>query len=73
MQVNPEDGPPEFYVTWSDPRITDFENRKIRTRDLPLFHWATSPPPPSVDINQRKISSVSLSQRNIIIFVYHIA
>ena len=26
MQVNPEDGPPEIYVTWSDPRMTDFEN-----------------------------------------------
>ena len=25
MQVNPEDGPPEIYVTWSDPRMTDFE------------------------------------------------
>ena len=28
MQVNPEDGPPEIYVTWSDPRMTDFENDK---------------------------------------------
>ena len=28
MQVNPEDGPPKIYVTWSDPRMTDFENRK---------------------------------------------
>ena len=27
MQVNPEDGPPEIYVTWSDPRMTDFENQ----------------------------------------------
>ena len=26
MQVNPEDCPPEIYVTWSDPRMTDFEN-----------------------------------------------
>ena len=26
MQVNPEDSPPEIYVTWSDPRMTDFEN-----------------------------------------------
>ena len=26
MQVNPEDGPPEINVTWSDPRMTDFEN-----------------------------------------------
>ena len=26
MQVNPEDGPPEIHVTWSDPRMTDFEN-----------------------------------------------
>ena len=30
MQVNPEDGPPEIYVTWSDPRMTDFENAKIQ-------------------------------------------
>ena len=29
MQVNPEDGPPEIYVTWSDTRMTDFENRPI--------------------------------------------
>ena len=25
MQVNPEDGPPKIYVTWSDPRMTDFK------------------------------------------------
>ena len=29
MQVNPEDGPPEIYVTWSDPRMTDFENKLL--------------------------------------------
>ena len=29
MQVNPEDGPPEIYVTWSDPRMTDFENKNV--------------------------------------------
>ena len=29
MQVNPEDGPPEIYVTWSDPQMTDFENVDI--------------------------------------------
>ena len=29
MQVNPEDGPPEIYVAWSDPRMTDFENLKF--------------------------------------------
>ena len=29
MQVNPEDGPPEINVTWSDPRMTDFENPVI--------------------------------------------
>ena len=28
MQVNPEDGPPEIYVTWSDPRMTDFDNAR---------------------------------------------
>ena len=26
QNVNPEDGPQEIYVTWSDPRMTDFEN-----------------------------------------------
>ena len=26
MKVNPDDGSPEIYVTWSDPRMTDFEN-----------------------------------------------
>ena len=29
MQVNPEDDPPEIYVTWSDPRMTDFENGNL--------------------------------------------
>ena len=28
MQVNPEDSPPDIYVTWSTPRMTDFENGK---------------------------------------------
>ena len=31
MQVNPEDGPPEIYVTWSDPRMTDFKNAAFCT------------------------------------------
>ena len=26
MQVNPEDHPQDIYVTWSNPRMTDFEN-----------------------------------------------
>ena len=26
MQVNPEDNPQDIYVTWSNPRMTDFEN-----------------------------------------------
>ena len=26
MQVNPEDSPPDIYVTWSNSRMTDFEN-----------------------------------------------
>ena len=30
MQVNPEDDPPEIYVTWSDPWMTDFENKAKR-------------------------------------------
>ena len=34
MQVNPEDGPPEIYVTWSDPRMTDFENGVGRSGNL---------------------------------------
>ena len=29
MQVNPEDGPPEIYVTWSNPQMTDFENTGV--------------------------------------------
>ena len=35
MQVNPEDGPPEIYVTWSDPRMTDFENAELPEHSLP--------------------------------------
>ena len=27
MQVNPEDSPQYIYVTWSNPRMTDFENK----------------------------------------------
>ena len=30
MQVNPEVSPPEIYVTWSDPRMTDLENMAWR-------------------------------------------
>ena len=30
MQVKPEDGPPEIYVTWLEPRMTDFENEVPR-------------------------------------------
>ena len=26
MQVNPKDSPPDIYVTWSNPRMTDFKN-----------------------------------------------
>ena len=32
MQVNPEDHPPDIYVTWSNPRMTNFEN------DQPVNH-----------------------------------
>ena len=32
MQVNPEDGPQEIYVTSSDPRMTDFENGVVVKR-----------------------------------------
>ena len=43
MQVNPEDGPPEIYVTWSGPRMTDFENALIKDavkiiNDNTFFH-----------------------------------
>ena len=31
MQVNPEDSPPDIYVTWSNPRMTDFENGQMVT------------------------------------------
>ena len=32
MQVNPEDNAPDIYVTWSYPRMTDFENRSDEFR-----------------------------------------
>ena len=32
MQVNPEDSPPDIYVTWSNPRMTDFENAATRNQ-----------------------------------------
>ena len=36
MQVNPEDSPPDIYVTWSNPRMTDFENRAVRMKPIEL-------------------------------------
>ena len=39
MQVNPEDGPPEIYVTWSDPRITDFENTAMNAACVLHITW----------------------------------
>ena len=46
MQVNPEDSPPDIYVTWSNPRMTDFENMTItikpeKLRILRLAIWGT--------------------------------
>ena len=38
MQVNPEDGPPEIYVTWSDPRMTDFKNINASTSQALLLY-----------------------------------
>ena len=32
MQVNPEDGPPDIYVTWSNPRMSDYENVALDLR-----------------------------------------
>ena len=29
MQVNPDNCPPEIYVTWSDPKMTDLENSPL--------------------------------------------
>ena len=37
MQVNPEDGPLEIYDTWSDPRMTDFENSQYMYLEI-LLH-----------------------------------
>ena len=36
MQVNPEDSPPDIYVTWSNPRMTDFENA-MRRQERQLY------------------------------------
>ena len=36
MQVNPEDHPQDIYVTWSNPRMTDFENGDAHS--LSLIH-----------------------------------
>ena len=36
MQVNPEDSPPEIYVTWSDPRMTDFKNGSLLLHFKPM-------------------------------------
>ena len=37
MQVNPEDSPPDIYVTWSNPRMTDFENQDLGEK-LQILH-----------------------------------
>ena len=40
MQVNPEDSPPDIYVTWSNPRMTDFENwQSVYTDNFSAFEW----------------------------------
>ena len=40
MQVNPEDSPPKIYVTWSDPRMTDFENvSKVYYIHFLIIRW----------------------------------
>ena len=41
MQVNPENGPPEIYVTWSDPRMTDFENASELGLHWTNMTWST--------------------------------
>ena len=39
MQVNPEDGPPEINVTWSDPRMIDFVNCLIGQIKPEITNW----------------------------------
>ena len=41
MQVNPEDDPPEIYVTWSDPWMTDFENQHPKMAAISAHFVAT--------------------------------
>ena len=46
MQVNPEDGPPEIYVTCSDPRMTDFENPTFSCTYMHNYEQASNQLPP---------------------------
>ena len=38
MQVNPEDSPPDIFVTWSNPRMTDFENSPQSGFEPEVYH-----------------------------------
>ena len=46
MQVNREDSPPDIYVMWSNPRMSDFENlgrtSRLKIYLLALFFKAIS-------------------------------
>ena len=39
MQVNPEDSPPKIYVTWSNARMTDFENQRSIWESSVFTHY----------------------------------
>ena len=39
MQVNPEEDPPEIYVTWSDPQMTNFENAWMPLKNTVWLPW----------------------------------
>ena len=39
MQVNPEDHPQDIYITWSNPRMTDFENTFLKYTAEPNYYY----------------------------------
>ena len=53
MQVNPEDSPPDIYVTWSNPRMTDFKNSRCCLRKKFFVDDTDADKDPGADMSQQ--------------------
>ena len=64
MQVNPEDSPPDIYVTWSNPRMTDFENPLSYVNVMILFQSTSKSNQDKDSGNQSSDSSLMSPDRS---------